>query len=538
MSSNLTTSQRTKLAIILVSLGFAVIYYFTRGNVSPHGPFTYRIIVDPASVSEGPIKQELRNAFRRLPLWIAGIRSIQAIVDFDIRILKIPGIVFTSVLIYSCLQPLPKPRRIIVTFASIAGPLAAITYTFQFRRYYLNISIMLIFILLIFIFDERSLHNYFLPLIAVFTGIMWWNHYTFWPFFAVFSFMYAFLSARVQSNSFIVVALIIAPLMLYLRPAEAYVRVLPALIAAILAFDISDPSSIFSLSKGQNPNVEFFSHTIPSYPGTSPTWLSLTLHTLYLLPIILLCLVWICNNRGLLRFYHGRLSTRMNLHDTTRVVFLSAAVAFLTTSMIYVFIGFLFRVFTFWPIILPLFFRDLSKSFDTAPNSRRSAETIEVLINSKTLSRITVAALVLLSVLTLGPVFPYEYIDEDQPAIANQQQIKSSEFIRYVPSERTIYTDLLHKSIIVYGGGHDDVVVGRGAAAENDMIGLDRNAAALYDPSYATDGYPLLSHSGTEGWVIRDATVILPERGDHARSCSEIYSNGNDALYADCTEDN
>lgn len=523
----------SKLALSLFLLAFSAVFIFSHGDTLPYSPWAYRFFVDTEQVagSAGTTAEVVANYEAAQPIWIDYVRTLQHITGQSVTWIKLPSAGLIGVLVYAVLKPLQTRFRLLATFTSIAGPITTISYTFALRKYLINIGLVLSFLLIILAVDRQQENRYISVMMLFGSVILWFNHYTFWPFFAIFAITYQLFKSfdkQKYASAAIATLLILLPFVLYERPSLAYVSVVPALIVFLGAFDITSPiASINQLSKGQSAAPEKFDTFVASASGGDAPISLLALHLGYVLPIMGLVGLWVIANYDSVprRVRQGFIALRPQTQ--TRTISYALAVAFGVTSVMYLVIGYKFRIMTFWPIVMPVFIRDLWISWDGGPK-------LGQLISWESAKKVAVISLFGIALIHMGTIAPYDYINSEQPSKASVQQVEGSEFASYIVNG-PIYTDLLHKSILVTERIHDSAIVGHGSQTPSGEVALNQKAALLFEPNALDEGYVLQTNSNTDGLIIRGATVALPENTGHEHRCANIYENGMDSWYTKCS---
>ncbi|NLV11586.1 hypothetical protein GOC74_16795 [Halomicrobium mukohataei] len=518
-----------KIIISVVVLLFTTIFYFSYGNVNPHGPFLYRSLIPASQVDPrfDSIRQVILSASDTKPLINSFIRIVQELLDRRLVWKSIPSAVFFIPAVFVLLRRARSEIRIVGVFASIAGPLLAISYTFVFQRYLINILATYTFLILIITYNDS---NRSLPIISISTllsVVIWLNHYSYWIFFAMIVFF--LISVRSINEKRLKLPFIIpifAPIIIYPSPVGAYLSVLPTLGFVVSELLSGDLTSILDISKGttiSNPAM-----TIES-AQSEPSWYSPVLHLLYIFPLSLLILCWIYINKKKINSENGGFTEFLGFYDSERQIFWAVSASFLCTSVLYIIIGYSFRILTLWPIVFPIFLNDLWRGFQISPLPKGSLYS-----QSQKTVAVIIIAVVIISTLHIGVIFPVQYVNDDRASKASEEQIAGSQFAEYISMNDKIYTDLLHKSVILIEVNNRMAITGRGASVDDGFAQVDQNIAVLYDSYFYQEGYVLTTINNSQGALFRGVTTERSTGTSHDRNCNRIYHNGEDVWYTSC----
>lgn len=535
-----------KLQFIIFLIAFTAIYFFTYGNDLVHRQFTYQLVIDQYELSGNQQllepQKNIVGLWRKSPLYITQARILHNITGTRVGWRIAPGAIVFGLGLYAFLRSIPVHIRLVAIFASIAGPLAAISYTFTLQRTYTTTLLMITYVLII----KYNIHRNSELSLAVVTFltslVIWLTHYTFWIFFMVFVIVFQLHPLDTDNKKLTipasVIPVLIAPFTLWTGAARPYASILPALQYKLRTASINNFDWLLHFRSDEVTGLGGLAVNGAAPP--SPEYLGEVVYTLYFVSLAILVLGW-----AVTLFVSHRASDSpfyLSLHKfTTNDVLLTAAsVSFVITGLIYIFIGYYSRVFTLWPVIIPIFtlsiwerLHDIRSLGDNRrcirPFTRKNRGSIAVTL--------FLLSLVLISAIHVVPVFYPEYTSAEQRAgIPNTEQLSSSSFATYASADTKIITDMLHSSMILIETDHRRVDFGSGVRLPGGKYSLDHEASALFDPTFAENTHVIVTTTGTTGLPIGQATVQLPNTTRHEIMCLKIYDNGVDKWYAECTD--
>jgi len=475
-------SRNLKTSIILCS--FLVVLFsvqYTKLGVpgTIYGPYNFGHVTDPYNVeyiNEFLTTQNyVSEQHKKSLFYISLINIIQSITAVHYDWYQIPGLFIILLLVFAWISPFKLKLRSLITFAAIAGPVGIIGYTYVFNRAAIDIILFFTCFLLLSI-AYRSSSNSIPPTIILFTFslIIWINHYSFWPFFFFCTVVLVILKYRSETKMRILsqFAVLFSPFLLYAFPSNIFTRSLVVLSTIDLSFE-----SIFSAKSNTIPDQATI---VTGISNVEPDWIILVTYGSYILPLTLASLVWFYTLFATHHPINRDFLDKFLYSSEFRPIFIATSLGFILTSTLYIAIGFSYRILIFWPIIIPLFFRDIKQSTDRLYNNINKKDR---LLNKNHISTIITFLVILIVLIHLFPIFIPNYnIIDRSPNAPSEQQLSSSRFAEYANSEKPIYTDLLHASVIIIDTEKRYLRVGEAVTLSNGSIALDQTAAVLYDP--------------------------------------------------------
>lgn len=503
-----TCSAVVVLIFIYVSNGFPSTYL---------GPYRYAFLVNEFRIpnQESRLVNYFLNQNSQSPLYMAFADVMQISTGEKSSWLALPAVSITGLCIVALIRPAKSIYPGLVALVAIGGPVTGLRY--GFIRGALDIIFTFGFTLLLFAAIRQGNRRLIVFTSAFGSLIFWLHHYSYWPFFLTFAIVLLVLLRKFEMTfSKVVFPFLLIPLGIYIIPFQIYGR---AAISAISLFQ--RPSLIIDqfLTFGGSQDVRNFPAytSVPTQPN--PEWTPFWLLG-YLLLVFGLGLVWIWVYRADMKLVldgdWNRLFRRPSRQFLTAVV-----VGMLLITPLYIFIGYFYRLATFWPVVITALGWDLHPELSEYDwQLRRTVPTF-----------ITLVLLAGLLGLHLAPAVAPGF-DQDQRAatrVSDQQSASAIYSGQFVPNEKPIHTDLLHASAAISQTDRRYYLTAY-AAAGAGRVGLGAAGLEMYGHRPLNGGYALVSHRmpyGTRTW----GGILPPVPIAAHQNNSQIYTNGADAIY-------
>jgi len=463
------------------------------------------------------IEAYIANQHRQSPLYISFVNVVQGVTGLTIWWLSVPAAAIIGISIVALLRNVPLLFRILVAAVAIGGPVNGLSYSFG--RHAIDLLLTYTFVVFVFV----AVRNKRPRLVGLAGGIaallLWLNHYSYWPFFIGFTvtllvtLCYFNLKLR---NIYVAIVLVFIPIGVYTFPFRTYIAATLSA-SALLAKPEKLLQQFLIFAGGQSASGSFDMYTDVPIQST-PSWVPL-LQFGYLLAVTMLCLFWLWVHRDDVFSFNGwKRLLRKRSHQ-----FLFAVVAgMLTVVPLYLAIGYVYRVFIFWPFIITALGYTLF--------SQLSGKGVK--INKSYGSIIVVSLLVILFSLHLFPAMAPGY-DQDKQAASrvNAEQHASAVFSgQYIPDDEPVYTDLLHASTAIVETDRRYYIGAYASVTADGRLGLSAGAVEMFGGGRLNGGYVLVSHKesyGTRTW----GGVLPPVPTDVHMNKSRIYTSGKEGIY-------
>lgn len=419
---------------------------------------------------------------------------------------KLPASLIIFTMVSSLLKGVRLGKRLVFSFLSTYGPVGVLLYTLKFGRQSVDLILLITFLLMVRIVLQRDRSNYCSILICVFSFLMYINHYSVWPFFALVAAHLGFITGWNENKTIIrfiyYSSITILPLAIYFSPFVRIISQVPLIIRTLQNIILGADSPL---------DIEYAYTIENSIPAFKPEWMPEYQYVTYFSLIIVFILLW---------FYIASKTENSILDDLAGVdgmLLVSVSGALVIVSFIYVIIGFSTRSVALWPVVFPLFVKKLNYIFSSGSNW-------DPKLSIPSINGVFILLIVAMLCVSLVPMGTPEYYT-DRPTMINSKQIASSEFGQYVEDE-TIYTSLAHTNHLLVGGIHEKIATPR-AKRVNGNISIDRAGYLLYNPDSLQEGIIITTFNKEGGMQSFGSPIPETDRQQYS-SVSVIYDNGGD----------
>lgn len=504
--------RKVKLSVLLSAASF--IYLLNTGTNHIYSPWDYGFH-QPSFSYPGP-GTSVPASFSQIKhsqsiLYVEFSEIIRLTTGMGIEFLYLPGIVLITLLLAALLRD--HQSKLLLLFASIGGPLGAVSYFYNFRRDSFGIIYILTFLILYRYTYKKADLKWSGPILFFASLTIWLTHYTTWPFFAAMAIMLTIFNFNISIYSIINIILIISPFTVYSLPAETATGIIPVL----LSFSTSDIPSLFSgLYVGQAKQIPQGWMVVNAPGSPSPSWLVPVTYLAY--AIIIGSAVLICVKPGANWLYSLIRSTE-DTNSFELKMWISIVLATISTSIIYIIIGYLYRIAILWPLALPAGIYIMSQIISSHSTS------IGQLVPSR---KIVLSVIILISLIHLVPLtVPGYYDPATRPGQPVTQQVESASWSSYA-QDKPIYTDLSHANIGIIETNNRWYNTGYAASLPNGSVAIDNKNMVLFGMRNS-EGYILVSHQ-TAGTRTGGSTIPPVPQKAHMTE-NRIYDNRVDAWY-------
>lgn len=430
--------------------------------------------------------------------------------------LSLPGFAFIGLFPFAYLNRMDSEDKLLVTFAAIAGPLGAISYTIVPFRGWFDIVVIWTLILYLAVLErQHSGPRFFSITMGVASFILWIGHYSVWPFVFILSVIYSFTTFHQNQNihaPLSVPVFTIAAFVIHPAPAQIYIGKFVALLSI-------DPNQyIDTVLSGTITSIQGIDSSliVNAPPERQPGWMPGLTYKLYAFPLLIL-------GTGVSYLIGQNAITILTKRSVSYPIFMATITAFGLVSFLYVVAGYLFRTLFFWPIVIPVMVKAIYHHGSDVLSRRPIAS-----INKRGVMMIVV----LIALVHVSPIVVPGYFT-DRSTVASPTQVAGSDFTDSIPREERVYTDLVHASTMILRTSHQNVQVGH-AQTVNDKTALSKDAAVLYQPNRLESGYLLTTTnvSNVERIIFWEGTKApTVSRTTQHEQTTKIYANGGDVIY-------
>jgi len=349
--------RRTRLILwIIASLIYVLIYFGVGGPSRLFSVYSFGFLEDPSRFLSSPntsVSDYVSSMHELSPLWVTYIDILQTVTgEYDIWRYLIPTPLIITILSLAVLNNVRARYKWIISLAIVAGPLGIIGYSFVFARDAIDIILMITFLLILRTSLRRD-RDYHFSIFTAFSFIFWLHHYTFWPMFAATVGVLTVLShwhtgATIKYSSLVS---IFTPFFIYDVVATIYFGSLSTLIALLREGTSDLITVITTFYYGQFISIPTGSVIVPGPEGPHPAWMPEMLYLAYIIPLTAILLVVLWEYKSKIRMLlSGQVAGGLS---TPSLLFIAVVVGATATTGIYIIRGYLYRVFVFWPVVLP-----------------------------------------------------------------------------------------------------------------------------------------------------------------------------------------
>ncbi|WP_152418786.1 hypothetical protein [Haloferax volcanii] len=425
-----------------------------------------------------------------------------------------------GILVFSILKGQPNPIRIAGSFAAVLGPISILPTVFFFRRASIDLCIILSVILLLS--QAKSNDKTFTPIIYVASCIiLWFNHYTSWPFLAVLIFIHSILSKSENRYSIPSAALaVFTPIILYPNPFFAATPYLTRIFTDGFSEIIKSALTLF----GGRLAVPQSGIQVSGAASPQPSWLPelsilLLAISLMVMGLMVVYLILISNESP-----ESSYKPNFIQFFGQNPLLLSVSIAFSATTFIYLVAGYLTRVFIFLPVLTPILIVGVCnqlKSLDSTQRSDISTYTHHILI-----------FLLIVMIISHGipALYPSFNKADERASFSSSYQTQSADFSQYIQGDIT--TDLNHANILVLSDiSPNRIHVGAAVAIPGNKRVLTSEASPLFVDDIDQKHAVLATYSGS-GTVLWGASIETSPKPS-SRQSNVVYTNGQDYWLGD-----
>ena len=507
--------------IVLCTTSIVLFIYHSHGFPSSvFGPYIYGFLVEPFTVPHSnPLRIEayIANQHRQSPLYISFVNVVQEMTGLTIWWLAVPAAAVIGISIIALLRNVPLLFRILVAIVAIGGPVNGLSYSFGRN----GLDILLTFTFVIFVFV--TVRNKRPRLVGLAGGVaalvLWLNHYSYWPFFIGFAVTLLVIPHCFNlksKNVYVAFVFLFVPIGVYTFPFRTYISATLSA-SALLAKPEKLLQQFLIFAGGQSASGSFEMYTnVPTQP--SPDWVPFLMFG-YLIAVAMLCLFWLWVHRDdMFRLSRWKKLLRRRPYQ----FFFGVVAGLLTVVPLYLVIGYIYRVYVFWPLVITALGYTLFSQLSA--KGKKLTQSYSGII--------VVSLLVLLFSLHFFPAIAPGY-DQDKQAASrvNAEQHASAEFSgQYIPNDKPVYTDLIHASTAIIETDRRYYVGAYASVTAEERLGLGSGAVEMFGGSRLNGGYVLVSHQehyGTRTW----GGILPPVPADVHLNKSQIYTSGKEGIY-------
>lgn len=466
-----------------------------------YSPYFYGFLVSPtAGGTERKTLRYINRMHEVSPFYTTASDVFQAFTGAQLEWIYFPGAIIIGVLVYALLPAdISAPTKLLISLSSIIGPVGVFGYYYGLTRDAFDMILLLTFLLIFYILYRTGRgFRYLFPTIVGFSFLIWANHYSFWPLFALIIGLWSLHFSRIKLYQ-VAIGL--------LAPSIMLVDTVGIFISSIAFITEMWGQRNILVFGGRVQILDWYQFVGP-LGRESPVWLPEYQYGAIAVTLAVFAVLYIYS------LIRSQTYDPRDWTATRRSIYL-VGVAAGVYSVLLIIRGYLYRAIIIWPLFIVLFQTELHAVWS------------EISIGYERTAAVLAATLLLIGMVPMMTPYFHHSQSVNEPS---DKQIQSTEFSQYTTTE-LVYTDLVHGSLLILDGDRS-VVVGRSAVAENGSVAINRELQTLAGTWHNDAQYVLVTSKGGVGLRTWQGAIPPLDLVDDNYQYQKIYNNKQDSWYA------
>jgi hypothetical protein len=186
-------------------------------------PYLFGFILEPSEIAYNPdlsLHYYLGQMHKQSIVFVVFSEIMQEVSGTFVSWFYIPGALIVSILCLALYRSVDFNHRLAVGAVAVVGPPGLFGYIFVLSRDFIDIALILTWLLAIRTIIKRDLNRISFLTTMVFSVLLWLNHYSFWPLFAIAVVVASILLKELHPVNILG---LLFPFALYAAPARIFI---------------------------------------------------------------------------------------------------------------------------------------------------------------------------------------------------------------------------------------------------------------------------------------------------------------------------